>query len=124
MKTGPMRGRLCFLRKAKHLNNAGITEMTNMDAETRQRLVDLGPEKLADALLELTRRGADLVERLVATPEENIKRFKGRLAGLKRAKRFIRWRDSAAARYSAPGLLTREKPSHLITPMSSRGSRQ
>ncbi|MBC8438238.1 MAG: hypothetical protein H8D87_00935 [Deltaproteobacteria bacterium] len=32
---------------------------------------------------------------LIATPKENIQRFKKKLAGLKRSKRFIDWRGSS-----------------------------
>lgn len=70
-----------------------------MNSGHRQGLVELGAERLADALLELASRdhGAeDLVERMIATPQENIERFKKRLAGIKRSRRFIRWGESAA----------------------------
>ncbi|NKB67714.1 MAG: hypothetical protein GKR89_11685 [Candidatus Latescibacteria bacterium] len=68
-----------------------------MDPVKRQNLMKLGAERLTDILLDLSGRNdeiAELVERLAATPEENIKRFKARLAGLKRAKRFIHRRES------------------------------
>ena len=68
-----------------------------MDSIKRQNLVELGAERLTDILLDLSGRNdevADLVERLAAAPEENIKRFKARLAGLKRAKRFVHRRGS------------------------------
>jgi len=66
--------------------------------DRKQRLLDLGANQLADALLELANRddaADDLVERMIATPQENIKRFKAKLAGLKRSKRFIRWGESS-----------------------------
>jgi hypothetical protein len=31
----------------------------------------------------------DLIEQLIATPKENVQRFKKKLSGLKRRKRFI-----------------------------------
>lgn len=65
--------------------------------ERRQRLIDLGPEALADALLELTVSHADadgLVTRLVATPDESIKRFKIRFARLKNPDSYRDWRGA------------------------------
>lgn len=70
-----------------------------MNENRKKRLVDLGAEALADALLTLARQddaADDLVERMVATPEENRQRFKAKLAALKRSRRFIRWGESAA----------------------------
>jgi Family of unknown function (DUF6880) len=70
-----------------------------MNLDRKQRLVELGADRLAATLLELASRDDavdDLVERLIATPEGNIKRFKARLSGIKRTRRFIRWGESAA----------------------------
>lgn len=70
-----------------------------MNSDRKQRLLTLTPERLADALLELAARddaADDLVERMIATPWENIERFRKRLAGIKRSRRFIRWGESAA----------------------------
>ncbi len=64
----------------------------------KQKLMDLGADTLADALLKLavhSDEADDLIERLIATPKENIQRFKRKLAGLKRRRRFIGWRESA-----------------------------
>ncbi len=63
----------------------------------KQRLIDLGADTLADALLGLavySDEADDLIERLIATPEENIRRFKRKLSALKRRRRFIGWRES------------------------------
>lgn len=63
------------------------------------KLMDLGTEALADALLELAvqnERADDLVERLIAVPKENVKRFKSKLAGLRRRQRFVGWGESGA----------------------------
>ncbi len=53
-------------------------------------------EALSGALLELADSGNDaavnLVERLIASPAENVKRVKARMAALKRAKTFVDWR--------------------------------
>lgn len=63
-----------------------------------QKLIALGADRLADALLELASRddaADDLLERMIATPQENVKRFKAKLSGLKRRQRFIGWGESA-----------------------------
>jgi len=63
----------------------------------KQKLVDLEAEDLANALLELAAQSGaadDLVERLIATPTENIQRFKKKLTSLKRSRRFIDRRES------------------------------
>ncbi len=60
--------------------------------------MELGAESLADALLDLAGRidtADDLVERLTATPFENIQRFKKTLTRLKRSRRFVRWGASS-----------------------------
>ena len=70
-----------------------------MDAGRKRKLIELGVDRLAEALLELTSRDAmadSLVERMIATPQENVMRFKASLAGIKRSRRFIRWGESAA----------------------------
>lgn len=69
-----------------------------MNPKRKQSLIDLGADRLADALLELAGRddaADDLLERMIATPQENVKRFKAKLSGLKRRQRFIGWGESA-----------------------------
>ena len=69
-----------------------------MDKNRKQRFIGLGAEALADALQKLAGQDEaanDLVERMIAAPKENIKRFKAKLSGLKRMRRFIRWGESA-----------------------------
>ncbi len=64
----------------------------------KQKLIDLGADALADALLNIavhSDEADDLIEQLIATPKENVQRFKQKLSGLKRRKRFISWRESA-----------------------------
>lgn len=61
----------------------------------KKRLVELGPEVLADALLEISERSdlADsVIERLSSTPGESLKRVRSRIAGQMRATRFVDWR--------------------------------
>jgi len=66
--------------------------------ETRKkRLLELGPESLVDALLQLAEHNDiadDMVERLIATPRENVKKFQAKMTGLKRSRRYIRWGES------------------------------
>ena len=69
--------------------------MENIDYdELRKRLSKLGATRLADALAYLSSRtegGTEYVEALLLTPEEAAKRFKSKLAGLKRRRKFIDW---------------------------------
>lgn len=70
-----------------------------MESSRKTKLVALGADTLADALLDLAVRldaADDLIEQLIATPKENVRRYKSKLAGLKRRERFISWRESAA----------------------------
>jgi hypothetical protein len=69
-----------------------------LENDRKQKLMDLGVEHLADALLELAVQSdaaGDMVERLIATPKGNIQRFKKKLSGLKYSQHFIDWRASA-----------------------------
>ena len=69
-----------------------------MSDSRKQKLIDLGAETLAQALLDIavsSDAADDLIERLIATPDENVQRFKKKLAGLKRSRRFIDWRSSS-----------------------------
>ncbi len=68
-----------------------------MGTDRKQKLLDLEAECLADALLELAAQSDaadDLIERLIATPTENIQRFRKKLTALKRSRRFIDRRES------------------------------
>ncbi len=69
-----------------------------MNNDRKQKLIDLGAESLAEVLLDLavhSDEADDLIERLIATPKENVQRFKKKLFSLKRSKRFIDWRGAA-----------------------------
>lgn len=69
-----------------------------MAEDKKRKLTELGAETLANALLSLASRidaADELVQRLIATPKENLRRYKQKLAGLKRRRRFISWRESA-----------------------------
>jgi hypothetical protein len=70
-----------------------------LESNRKQKLIDLGPDALADALLNLavhSNEVDDLIEQLIATPKENVQRFKKKLSGLKHSRRFIDWRGSAS----------------------------
>lgn len=63
----------------------------------KQKLIDLGSESLAEALLNLAVHSDEadgLIEQLIATPKENVQRFKKRLSSLKHSRRFINWRGA------------------------------
>lgn len=62
-----------------------------MDDDRKKKLVDLGAEPLAYALLtlaETSEEAEEQIEQLLATPKEKVRRYKRKLAGLKRSKRF------------------------------------
>ncbi|MDX8407836.1 MAG: hypothetical protein R8L58_05575 [Mariprofundaceae bacterium] len=74
----------------------------------KQKLIALGPDALADALLNLavhSDEADDLIEQLIATPKENVQRFKQKLSGLKSSRRFIDWRGSASFAHELEMLL-------------------
>lgn len=69
-----------------------------MTESRKQKLIDLGAEALAKALLNLavhSDEADDLIEQLIATPKENVQRFKKKLSDLKHSNGFIDWRDAA-----------------------------
>ena len=64
----------------------------------KQKLMALGAEKLADVFLERACYDSatyDLVERLVATPEENVEWFRAELAKLKASDRYYDWEETS-----------------------------
>jgi hypothetical protein len=72
--------------------------MKDSSNERRQKLIDKGPEILADALLNLSNysdEADELIEQLIVAPKENVQRFKKKLSGLKSSGRFIDWRGAA-----------------------------
>jgi len=69
-----------------------------LEIDRKAKLVNLGPEVLADALLELEQQSklaVDMTDRLLATPKENLQRFRAKMAGIKRMKRFVTYRETA-----------------------------
>ena len=68
-----------------------------MKKTRNEKLASLGAEALAEALLELaewSERAERVVTRLTTEPKDKIKRFKSKIAGLKRSKKFIPRRES------------------------------
>ena len=68
-----------------------------MKLDQKQRLMDLGSETLAQALIDLAEHSDTaqaIIHRLTATPDEAAARFKKKLASLKRSRRFIDWREA------------------------------
>lgn len=69
-----------------------------MPNDRKQKLIDLGADALADALLDVavhSDEAYNLIEQMITTPKENVRRFKKKLSGLKRSRRFIDWRGAA-----------------------------
>lgn len=78
-----------------------------MKNNRKQKLIALGADALADALLGLavhSDEADDLIEQLIATPKENVQRFKKKLSSLKRSRRFIHWGGSAGFARQTPGI--------------------
>lgn len=79
--------------KALHLNS-DVTQ-----DERRRKLLDIGIERLADALLELAARDTaanELVNRLVSVKSENLKRYYQKLEQLHRREYFYEWKQRQA----------------------------
>ena len=69
-----------------------------LGSDRKQKLIALGADALADALLNIavhSDEADDLIEQLIATPKQNVQRFKQKLSGLKHSRRFIDWRGAA-----------------------------
>lgn len=80
-----------------------------MDEKTRKKLIERGAGALADALIDLAQwddRAADVVDRLSSDPQEIITKVKKKIAGLKRRKTFIHWRESASFAKKIEAILT------------------
>lgn len=80
-----------------------------MTDDRKQQLSQIDADTLADALLQLAEQhetADELVNRLLATPEDNLRHAKSKIAGLKRSKRFVRWGESAALARKLEGVLS------------------
>ena len=65
-----------------------------MNDERKKKLTSLEPEVLANALLKLADyddKAERVVERLTSDPDDFLKKFRSRINGLKRRKKFIHW---------------------------------
>ncbi len=63
-----------------------------MEMDRKEKLIELGAEALAEALLEVSvySEGVDdLIERLIASPAEHAQRFQKQLAKLRQRTHFI-----------------------------------
>jgi hypothetical protein len=70
-----------------------------LGSDRKQKLIALGADALADALLNIavhSDEADDLIEQMIATPKENVQRFKQKLSGLKHSSRFIDWRGASS----------------------------
>ncbi len=79
-----------------------------MEKERKNRLLELGPDVLADALLKLECRSeeaSDLIDRLLATPEDAIKSFKAQMSAIKRSRKFYDWREVGRFAYKLEDML-------------------
>ncbi len=68
-----------------------------MNDKRRQKLIDLGAEVLADALLKIAEHSTladNHIDALISAPEENLKQFRQKLASLKRSDRYFDWRET------------------------------
>jgi len=66
--------------------------------ENRERLISIGADRLADALLYLASRfdeAAEYVDGLLLTPEEAVAWFKRKISSLKRRRKFIDYRAAS-----------------------------
>jgi len=64
----------------------------------KKALVELGADKLAEALSDLANKSEkanEVVFQLLSSKKEKLKRFKAKLAGIKRRTHFISWRESS-----------------------------
>jgi hypothetical protein len=67
------------------------------DEDRRARLSALPAATLADALMKLAfhdETADNLVDRLIAPPADRLKRVRSALAGLRRGRKFVSWRES------------------------------
>ncbi|HDL85814.1 MAG TPA: hypothetical protein ENH11_05775 [Candidatus Acetothermia bacterium] len=67
------------------------------EKDLRERLIKLGAPRLADALIYIssyTKGGTEYVQAMLLTPDEAEKRFKSKLSGLKRRRKYVGWNEA------------------------------
>ena len=67
------------------------------EKELRERLIELGAPRLVDALIYIsshTKGGNDYVRAMLLPPDEAEKRFKSKLSGLKRRRKYVGWDEA------------------------------
>lgn len=85
------------MRRRRYGSSSTIPTFETLDlplsqAERHDRLVKLGSDRLADALLELAGRNAsasELITRMLSAPEENLARFQKRLKSIDNLQGFL-----------------------------------
>ena len=78
------------------------------EEKIKKELAALGSEKLAEVLSDLADRSdkaSNMVFQLLSSKKEKLKRFNAKLAGIKRRKSFISWREASAFAYNLQYLL-------------------
>ena len=76
--------------------------------DAQERLIKLGADRLAEELIKLAFRVAEVyetVERLISSPEENRDRFLKRLGKLRRGRKFYDWRTAPELAGELEGML-------------------
>lgn len=79
-------------------HNQIIRENLYMQDERKKKLIQLGADSLSDALLDMAKhldQVDDRINRMIATPKQNISQVKKKIASLKRSTKFIDWRHSS-----------------------------
>ncbi|MBX9690044.1 MAG: hypothetical protein K2X27_25255 [Candidatus Obscuribacterales bacterium] len=86
-----------------------IEDLPFSPVERQERLVKLGADKLADALLELAGRNksaAEMIARLLSDPEENFARFRKKLDALSNMSGFIDYDETKSFATELESLLS------------------
>lgn len=77
-------------------------------SELRRRLIEVGAPGLADALLDLadwSDEAAEAVQRIAATPDENLERFRSKVDDLIASDRFYDWQEAPGLARELQGIL-------------------
>lgn len=79
-----------------------------MSDDRKERLMALGEDVLAEALLDQAEKNDavfDVVERMLATPEENVERFRAKIVNLTETDRVYEWHEASGLAAQLSGLL-------------------
>lgn len=86
-----------------------LAELPLSPAEQHERLVNLGADRLADALLELAKQNtsaAKMIARLLSDPAENVARFQKKLDALSNMHGFVEYGESKSFATELDSLLS------------------